>query len=349
MIQLWANSFRFQDPLWLLLILPSAWLAWQKTRKRNRAAILFSSLSVFHQIPKTWGTRLLPIVRGSVWVGLILAVIALARPQRGEENYRVRSEGIAMAICLDRSGSMRTPDFVLDGRSVDRFTVVKKIFNDFVLGTNDFSGRPDDRIALVTFGGFVDSLCPLTLDHETLAAVLKMVQLPQPLVDQSGRVIADEIYQEESATAIGDALVAGVERLRESGAKSQVIILLSDGAQNTGAVTAEEAAEVAKTFGIRVYTIGIGTRGNAFEPLEFDEATLRQIAETTGGEYFSAQDTRTLQKVCETIDSLEKTIHEDRVFTRYRELYREFLIPGLAFLLIGTILLKTRFKSLPDG
>ncbi|MGI5831562.1 MAG: VWA domain-containing protein [Thermoguttaceae bacterium] len=349
MLNLFAAGtlFRFQNPLGLLLLVPAFLLGWKVFRPRRRDAFLFSSLAVLSDVPRTWASWLLPTVRALVPFGLALAAVALARPQAGERNSRVWNEGIAMAICLDRSGSMRNDDFFLNDRRVTRFDAVKAIFHDFVLGNGKFTGRPDDKIALVVFGGYVDSLCPLTLDHESLSEILRMVNLPNPPTNRLGQLVADRLYQEESATAIGDALTAAVERLKESNAKSKVIILLSDGAQNIGAVTAEEAAEIAESLGIRIYTIGIGTRGTPYEPLEFDEETLRKVAEMTDGRYFSAEDTETLDHVCREIDKLEKTEYDEIAYNHYRELYTWFLFPGLTFILLGTVLLNTRFRSLP--
>ena len=356
-------AFRFQDPLGLLLLIPlAALVVWRYRKRKERPAAIFSHTAVFRDLPKTLTLRTLPLVRGMIVAGLALAILALARPQLGREDYRVRAEGISMALCLDRSGSMQAMDFTLNGERVDRFEVVKKIFRDFVLGNKEFSGRPDDRVALITFGGFVDALCPLTLDHEALSETLSMVKLPEPLIDQNGQFVSVGLLDEEGSTAIGDALMTAIERLRESESKSRVIILLSDGRQNTGAVTAEEAAEVAKSLGIRVYTIGIGStgmapfpvygpdgqKGYARQPVELDEAALGAIAKTTGGEYFNARDSNALSKVCATIDQLEKTTHEDRVFTKYRELYRHFLIPAALLLLVGVVLLQTRYQSLPE-
>lgn len=342
-----AASFRFQTPLALLLLIPVLLLARKIVSPNRNEAFLFSSLAVFGSLPQTWATRLFPFVRALVPAGLVLATAALARPQWGERESRVENEGIAMAICLDRSGSMRNEDFILDGKRVERFDAVKKIFNDFVLGGGKFSGRPNDKIALVVFGGYVDSLCPLTLDHEALAEMLRTVHVPNPPVNRRGQLVPDQLFQEESATAIGDALTAAAGRLKESDSASKVIILLSDGVQNVGAVTAEEAAELAKTFGIRIYTIGIGTRGSPFDPLDFDDQTLREIAKTTGGEYYSAEDTETLNRVCREIDKLEKSRYEERVYTLYRELYSWFLFPGIVLILLGTVLRTTRFRSLP--
>lgn len=356
----WHN-FRFEDPLWLLAAIPlAAAVLWRWRRGANRAAV-FSSLDAIRTVRPTLRQRLLPLVPALWLVGLATLVVALARPQFGQEDYRVRSEGIAMALCLDRSGSMQAMDFVLDGKRVDRFAVVRKIFRDFVLGSGSFSGRPDDLIALIAFGGYVDALCPLTLDHDALAETLEMIQPAEPLRDTNGRIVSNDILDEETATAIGDALVAAVERLEKSKAKSNVVVLLSDGKQNTGAVTAEEAAQLAKHKGVRVYTIGIGSTGIApfpvygpdgrkaysNQPVELDETSLRQIAKTTGGEYFNARDTDTLAKICAKIDALEKTEHSERVFTRYRELYAGWLAAGLALILLAAALELTALRTTP--
>lgn len=354
------NHFRFEDPLWLLAALPLvAAILWRAGGKKS--AVIFSSVETLRNVPATMRQRLLPILPALQIAGITALVIALARPQFGQEDYRVKSEGIAMALCLDRSGSMQAMDFVLDGKRVDRFAVVRNIFRSFVLGDRTFSGRPDDRIALIAFGGYVDALCPLTLDHDALAETLEMIQPAEPLIDASGRMISNDILDEETATAIGDALVSAVERLEKSDAKSRVVILLSDGKQNTGAVSADEAAKLAKHKGVRVYTIGIGSTGIAPFPVygpdgqkaysnqqvELDETTLRLIAKTTGGEYFNARDTDTLAKVCEKIDALEKTEHSERVFTKYRELYAGCLAAGLALLLAAALLELTALRTTP--
>lgn len=348
MILLAESSFHFQNPLGILLLIPIGLLALRLMKKKEKESVLFSSLSIFTAIPGTVATPLLPIVRMLIPAGLVFLTIAFMRPQSGEEIYRTRSEGLAIAICLDRSGSMRNDDFTLNGRPVQRFDAVKSIFNDFVLGNQEFSGRPNDMIALVVFGGFVDTLCPLTLDHTVLAQTLEQVHLPEPLENRHGEPVVDQLFREESATAIGDALAAAAERLKGADAKSKVIVLLSDGAQNVGAVTAQEAAEMAKTLGIRVYTIGIGTKGTRYEPLEFDEETLKEIAKITDGGYFRADNTRMLENVCAKIDSLEKSEFEERIYTKYRELYRNYLIFGIVLILAGIVLLNTRFRSLPE-
>lgn len=340
-LPLFADSTRtyllFHSPLWLLLIIPISIMGWLKCYPRRTAAISFSCLGLFRSLPTTWAQRLRPVAQACIWAGLILAIVAMARPQKGVESYRIHSEGIAMAICLDRSGSMGAPDFNTNGRNIERFTAVKDIFKDFVCGDDKFEGRPNDLIALIAFGGFVDTACPLTLDHEALTEALDMIDTPST----SGGL--------DGATAIGDALIAGIGHVRKSKARSKVIILLSDGGQNAGAVLPEEAAQAAKRLGIRIYTIGIGTSSdNFFWHTEFDADTLKRVAKITNGEFFMANNSHALRKVCKSIDSLEKTINEGGTFTKYHEYYRGFLVPGLFLMFLGLALITTRCSALPD-
>jgi Ca-activated chloride channel family protein len=292
---------------------------------------------------------------------MVMLVVALARPQLGRDEFRIRTEGIAIAMCLDRSGSMRALDFPVEGRNVNRLEAVKKVFRDFVSGSGSFSGRQDDLIGLVAFGGFAESKCPPTLDHGTLLEILETVKLPEPILDQRGKVINERLLQEEQATAIGDALTVAVDRLKDLKTKSKVIVLLSDGESNAGVVQPLDAAEVATTFGIKIYAIGVGSTGMAPFPavdpfgrevlqsqmVRLDEDALRAIAEKSNGKYFNAQDTNALRDVYAQIDQLEKTETEGRVYTEYREIYQWLMIPGLVAVLMELVLMATRFRSIP--
>jgi Ca-activated chloride channel family protein len=216
-------------------------------------------------------------------------------------------------------------------------------------------------IGLIAFGGFADCLCPLTLDHGALLQILRTVEIPEPIRDSQGRAVNAALFQEEIATAIGDALAVAIDRLKDARAKSKVIILLSDGDNTAGVVDPAEAAEAAKTFGIKIYTIGVGTTGRVPFPgvdsfgrpvltsqsVQLDEETLRQLAETTGGKYFNAQDVQALENVYAQIDALEKTTSEGRLYTDYRELYQYALFAGLGLALAELLLRSTRFRSLP--
>lgn len=355
------TNFRFQDPIWLAAAIPILLLTWWTLRRRRRYAILFSSIEGLKDIPPTSAQRakgLLPVARV---LGLLCLAAALARPQEGLEEFRVRTEGIAIEMAIDRSGSMQAMDFEEEGKRINRLEIVKRVFRDFVVGKGGLPGRPDDLIGLVVFGGFAESRCPLTLDHGALLQILDGVEIPQPLRDAQGRVVNVSLLEEEMATAIGDAIALSVERLKETKAKSKVLILLSDGESNAGVVDPLEAAEAAKAFGVKIYAIGVGSTGMAPFPGEdafgrprlvaqrvtLDEETMKKITEITGGWYFNARNTRALEEVYETIGQLEKTVTEGRLYTEYKERFHIPLLSGLGLLLLELILSVTRFLSLP--
>ncbi len=354
-------DFRLHHPWWLLALIPLAIVALQSLRRERQGAIWYSSTSLVTELPRTWAQH---VRRGLPWLrlaGLALCVLAMARPQLGLRDFRVRKDGIAIMMCLDRSGSMSALDFELEGERVNRLQAVKHVFRDFVLGDDRLAGRPDDLIGLVSFGGFAEGRSPLTLDHAALAQVLETVEIPQPIRDAAGQVINERYLAEEQSTAIGDAVTLAVARLRDSAAKSKVIILLSDGENTAGVVEPEQAARAAKEFGMKVYSIGVGSTGYAPFPAEnmfgrqvlvnrevrLDEQSLRMLADTTGGRYFNARDTEALGEVYAEIDKLEKTVAEGRLFTEYRELYQSLVLGGLALLVLELMLRCTRFRSLP--
>ena len=355
------SGWRFQDPLWLLLAAPLVLLVVLAVRHQRRYAMLYSSARLLKGLPTTMALRckrLLPWIR---LAGLLLLTVALARPQRGLREFRVRSEGIAIQMCLDRSGSMQALDFRLEGERVDRLTAVKDVFRKFVAGGGTLPGRQDDLIGLVAFGGFAEGKSPLTLDHGALLEVLDSIEIPQPARDSQNPSINRRFWEEELATAIGDAVALAVDRLKDVKAKSKVIILLSDGESNAGVVYPQEAAQTAKTYGIKIYAIGVGTTGQAPFPdvdlfgrkilvpqmVRLDEDTLKMLAKETGGQYFHAEDSRGLEEVYASIDQLEKTATESRLYSEYRELYQWFMLPGLGLVLLVAVLSCTRFRSLP--
>jgi len=356
-------SLRVQDPLWLWLLAVLGTIGVLAIRRQRRVAVLFSDVSILRTLGTTVALR---VKRALPWLrlaGLALVIAALARPQYGLEEFRIRSEGIAIQMCIDRSGSMAALDFNLDGQQVDRLTVVKRVFRDFVMGQGKLPGRPDDLIGLVSFGGFVEPKCPLTLDHGALVQVLEQIEIPHPIFDNRGREINQRLWREDSQTAIGDALALTADRLKDIQAKSKVIILLTDGEQTAGVLKPVEGAKIAKELGVKVYTIGVGTNGmvpiadpypDTFgrrvlrqQVFPLDEATLKQIADTTGGQYFSAQDTESLENVYAEIDALEKSPSEGRLYSEYYELYQYFMFPGLGLILVEIVLAGTRFRSLP--
>jgi Ca-activated chloride channel family protein len=216
-------------------------------------------------------------------------------------------------------------------------------------------------IGVVAFGGFADSKCPLTLDHGALVDIVNGLAVPKPVRDRKGQVINQQALQEELATAIGDGVALGTDRLRGAKAKSKVLILLTDGDNNAGAVDPREAAAIAQETGIKVYTIGIGRNGvvripqedqfgqRVLVPAQFriDEQLLRDMAETAGGEYFHASDSDGLAGVYAQIDRLEKSEFHETKYSEYTELFAWFAGPGLALVLAAGVLRETRFRSLP--
>ena len=355
------NAFRFHDPWWLLLLLPVLAGGIRMVRRERASAVTYSSVALLKQLPVTLAQRLRRCLPWLRLVGVSLIVVGIARPQFGREEFRVRTEGIAIEMCIDRSGSMQAMDFPVDGERVSRLDAVKHVFRQFVSGEGDFDGRRDDIIGVVAFGGFADAKCPPTLDHQALLEILQTVKIPEAMYDRQGRVINERLLQEEQATAIGDAVAVAVDRLRSVEAKSKVILLLSDGENTAGVNSPVDAAEAAKAFGIRIYTIGVGSNGTAPfpsvdvfgrrvltpQPVRLDEATLRELASITDGRYFNAQDTTALADVYEQIDQLEKTETEGQVYTDYREYFQTLMLPGMACVLLELVLSATRFRGVP--
>lgn len=357
------DSFRFYSSFWLMTGPIAVWLVWLRSRRRQQPAATFSSVADLKSLPVTWMQR---VRRTFPWVyglGLLLLVAALARPQAGKSESRISGDGIAIELVLDISGSMEALDFQLDGEDVSRLEAVQYVIGQFVLGSKSegLSGRADDLIGLVAFGGFADSKCPLTLDHGALVDIVDGLKTPKPVRDQQGLIINADALQEELATAIGDGVALGIDRLKDSKAKSKVMVLLTDGDNNAGVVDPREAATIAKELGIRVYAIGIGRNGvvpvpqedefgrTVLVPAQFriDEDLLREIATVTGGTYFHASDSEGLSEVYAQIDRLEKSQFEESKYSEYTELFRWFTGSGLALILAVHVLKETRFRSLP--
>lgn len=355
--------FRFASPQWFILLAPLfLFCIYDYFRRRNqRASVVFSTTSVLENVPQSLASHVKRYLSILFYVGMVLVITALARPQQGIRESHIVGNGISIVMCVDRSGSMAAEDFSIDGIPVDRLQAVKKVFHDFVTGSKEFHGRPNDLIALITFGGFVDSCCPLTLDHNSLLELLEKIKTPVPLFDRNGNVIRTNVTDEESGTAIGDALASGVELARTSPNKTKIIVLLSDGMQTAGALTPEEGIKIAQTYGIKVYTIGVGSNGIVPFPqylptgqkimtqqlLEFDPGTLETIAQATGGRYFHANDLDSLKKVYEEIDNLERTKFDAGTFAQYRDNYLPFAIFGIVFLVSFAVLRSTRFRTFP--
>ena len=266
-------------------------------------------------------------------------IVGLARPQRTHSRTEVTANGIDIVLGLDVSGSMQALDFLVDNYRVNRIAVVKSVVSKFI------DERPDDRIGIIAFAAAPYIVSPLTLDHDWL----------QQNLDRVNVGIGDD------GTAIGSAIAAGVNHLRTTTAKSKVVILLTDGVNNSGKISPLAAAEAARALGVKVYTIGVGVRGKAPMPVrdekgnihvvmatvDVDEKTLQAVAVETGGQFYRATDTDSLQKIYEQINRYEKSAQTVQKFEHVEELYRWPLYPSLGLLGLGMILRQTRFRRLP--
>ncbi|MCH7871067.1 MAG: VWA domain-containing protein [Planctomycetes bacterium] len=335
--------------LLLVLLLPLLWLLW--TRPARRGVIRFSSLTALRASGLSWTRRarlMLPILRT---LALICLIVTVARPQRPDQTSRIYTEGIAIQMVLDTSGSMLDTDLSPPGKRLSRLDVVKDVFKRFVLGQGELPGRTDDLIGMIRFAQYPDSVCPLTLDHDSLIDILQQTTIP---VDRRGNV-----PQEYNATAIGDGLALAVERLKDlrrtvgSGEQltitSRIVILLTDGENNAGFITPEQAGELAATYGIKVYTIMAGTgRGDRFRNRRpVDDSALREIAEKTGGRFFTARSAAALEQIYGQIDQLERTRTEERKFVRWGDLSHPWLLAAFIFISVQTLLDSTRLRKIP--
>jgi Ca-activated chloride channel family protein len=309
--------------------------------------VRYSSIADLVALSPSLATRLRCILPCLRILALVLCILALARPQRGIEAIKVSNTGIAILMAVDISGSMAALDLEVDGRQSSRLDAVKQTFRSFVGGGKNLSGRDGDLIGMVTFARYPDSLCPLTLDHDTLLSLLDQVDIVS--------------VPEEDGTAIGEAMALGVERLKDSTAKSRIMIVLTDGVNNAGETEPLQAAQIAKALGIKIYTIGAGTRGVAMipvrspngqmvlqrMPVDIDEGMLTEVATLTGGQYFRATDGATLQAIYAEIDRLEKTINVTEHYQQYAELFPLLLMPALGCLVLEMVLVNTRFRKIP--
>jgi Ca-activated chloride channel family protein len=326
-------SFAYPWVLWFLLVIP-AMIFWHYFKGRKREpGINYSYLKFLDGISSNWKEKLKDIPIFLRAAALAFMIIALARPQTFSSGENIYAEGIDISLVLDISGSMLAEDL-----RPNRLESAKNVIDKFI------EGRVSDRIGLVVFSRYAFTQCPLTVDYNVLRNLLSEIK--------SGMI--------EDGTAIGNALANGTNRLKDSEAKSKIIILLTDGVNNAGEVDPLTAVEIAKNYGIRIYTIGVGTRGEApypvqtpfgiryqMVPVEIDEALLKNIAESTGGQYFRATDNRTLNDIYNKIDKLEKTKVEVTSYQSAAELYYGWLKIGLLLILLELILSKTIFRRLP--
>lgn len=330
---------RFLHPafFWLLALLPL--LALLRGRRGPVAAVKFSNAGIARQVARETKSRAGQWMAALPLLALALITTALARPQFGRNGSPVEASGIDMILALDCSGSMQALDFKLNNERTNRLDIVKSVVSKFI------DARPNDRLGMVGFAGAPYMVSPLTLDHDWLQQNLDRVKI--------GSV--------EDGTAIGSALASSVNHLRDQPGKSKVVILLTDGQNNAGKVLPETAAQAAKALGVKVYTIGVGVRGEAPMPVtdpfgnrrlammkvDVDEDTLKKVAEETGGSFFRATDTESLEKIYAEIDRMEKTTHELKKFESQSELFPWAAIPALALIGLSIGLNQTRFRRLP--
>ncbi len=333
----------FRDPWFLLALIPIAAAAFVAVRGhlRRRPAARYPQLAVFDLGRTSWSVRLQALLPLAHALALSLLAIALARPQIVQREEEIETEGIDIMLALDISGSMQAEDF----KPQNRLRVAKDVVKEF-LGL-----VKNDRVGLVVFSGQAFTQCPLTLDYAILQQLVENVQI--------GMI--------EDGTAIGTALANSVNRLKDSAAKSKVVILLTDGENNAGKIDPDTAAKIAQAFGVRVYTIGVGKEGGAPIPVDhpvygkiyarnpdgsiiltkIDEKVLRRIADATGGQYFAATDERALSTIYAQILELERTKFQVKRYERVNEYFRWAALPGGVLLVLGLLLARTRLRVLP--
>lgn len=322
-------------PWFLLLLLLLPLLLWYFIYQDKRRAVVFriSTTEGLRNIRPSWKVRWRPVLHVLRSIAFIAFVIALARPQKTNVSETIDSEGIDIVLSMDISGSMLAEDF-----KPDRLEAAKDNALKFI------DARPTDRIGLVIFSGESFTQCPITIDHNVLKEQLSQIK--------SGML--------QDGTAIGDGLATAVDRLRDAKGKSRVVILMTDGVNNVGKIGPELALEIAKAYKVRVYTIGVGTEGEALSPVQtpfglrkqmvpvqIDEELLKKIAKQTGGVYYRATNNSKLENIYKEIDRLEKTSVEVNAYKHYGELFFWFAFTGVAALVVELVLELTLFRKLP--
>jgi Ca-activated chloride channel family protein len=331
------SNLHFANPWYslLLLMMPLLLLRHRWNQKKSRSGLFFPQVELARRLGSSWTTRFCKTLYWLRLAGIGALILAFARPQLGSAEEDILTEGVDIMIAIDISGSMAAEDF----RPKNRITVAKQVVQDFV------RGRRSDRIGLVIFAAKSFTKCPLTIDYDVLLKQIDDVNL--------GAI--------EDGTAIGNGLATAINRLRLSKAKSRVIILLTDGVNNSGEIDPLTAADIARSLGIKVYTVGVGKEGIAPFPVndpvfgrryvdvevKIDEEVLQKISQQTSAKYFRAVDRDSLEQIFRTIDGLEKSKISVKSYTHYNEVFPYFLWPGLGLLLAETLLSNTRFRRLP--
>jgi len=321
----------FAHPYLLLLLLLLPPLAWLKGRRGVPPAFVYSSVQLVRGLQNITRSRPGGFLMSLRWVVLGVFIVALAQPRLTKSTTEIKASGIDIVTALDLSGSMKTGDYIVNGRQVSRIDMAKPVLEKFI------EGRPNDRIGLVVFAVQAYIATPLTLDHDYLLEDVSRLGI--------GTINSD-------ATAIGDGLTTALNRLRNLKAKSKIIVLMTDGGNNSGKVDPITAAQAAQALGVKIYTIGLGNREIVQQmglPPGYlpDEDTLQQIAQITGGRYYRADNAEKFRQIYAEIDKLEKTEAVINKYTEYKELFPWFVAAGLALLLLELVLGQTAFRRLP--
>ena len=330
----------FAHPFLLLLLLLLPLAAWLKGKRGSSAAFVYSSVKLVAGLAGVKRSRAGVFLTALRWLALATLMIALAQPRLLKSTTEIKASGVDIVVALDMSGSMVSEDFVVKGERVNRFNMARNVLKGFI------DQRPNDRIGLVLFATQAFIATPLTLDHDFLQANLERLDI--------GAI-------EQNSTAIGDGLGTAVNRLRDLKAKSKIVILMTDGVNNSGKLEPLLAAEAAASLKVKVYTVGIGMRGQAPMPgrdmlgrkvyqmmaVDVDENTLQKIAAKTGGKYYRADNAEKFRQIYAEIDQLEKTEASVKKYTQFEELFPWVVTVGLMLLLVEMLLGQTIFRRLP--
>jgi Ca-activated chloride channel family protein len=342
------SALTFAQPWFLLLLLAIPLLAWFRGRSGPAAALTFSSTSALRSLGKSSAARAGKFLRALLLIALAFFAVAMARPQLGKSLTQVEASGIDIMLALDVSGSMLTKDFTIGGEQATRIDAIREVTRKFI------EARPNDRIGIIAFAGRPYVVSPMTLDHDWLQKNLERVKI--------GLV--------EDGTAIGSGMSAAANRLNDKRSKSRVIVLLTDGENNTGKIPPNTAAEAIKALKIHFYAIGAGINGIAPTPVfnpqngkpvtdmfgnilyqnqrvHFNEAGLKEVAKIADGQFYRATDTRSLEQIFADIDKLEKTTVSVKKYQQYRDLFPALIATGLGLLLAQLLLAQTIWKKLP--
>ena len=343
-----SSALTFAQPWWLLLLVGIPLLAYWRGKMGPAAALTFSSTAALRSLGKTSAARAGQFLRALLLLSLASFAVAMARPQLGKTLTQVEASGIDIMVVLDVSGSMLTKDFTIGGDSATRIDAIREVTRKFI------EGRPNDRIGIIAFAGRPYVVSPMTLDHDWLLKNLERIKI--------GLV--------EDGTAIGSGIAAAANRLNDKRSKSRVIVLLTDGENNTGKIPPNTAAEAVKALKIHFYAIGAGINGIAPTPVfnpqngkpltdmfgnvvyqnqrvHFNEAGLKEVAKIADGQFYRATDTKSLEQIFGDIDKLEKTTVSVKKYQQYRDLFPACIMTGLGLLLAQLLLSQTIWKKLP--